>query len=197
MHLSITFMSNVLGVIALLMYIAAPFFSDTKKALIYRLISELLFGLMFFYIGCLAGVAYYACLAISALLEKQIENNKIISIIYGIIACVVTFIVNNNGLAGQLLALSLLLIYLPINENKMMATASFIDVVTSLVLLYYCIYVKSIVGIIFAILLLISAGAGLFSAMRLIKGGGLKAAAAEDELYNRSHKNNKKKAKKK
>lgn len=197
MYLSTSFMSNVIGVIAIFAYIAAPFLENPKKALIYRIVSELLLALMFFYIGCLAGVAYCVALALSFVLEKQIESNKVISIIYGIIACIIVLLINNNGFAGKILGISLLLVYSPINEEKMLTTSSFIDVVTSLALLYYSISVRSLSAIIFSVLLFIVAIAGLFSAARLVKGGGLKAAAAENELYNRQHKNNKKSSKKK
>lgn len=195
MYLSVRFMSNVIGALGIIMYIAAPFFADSKKALIYRILGELLLGLMFFYIGCLAGVGYYIALAISILLEKQIEKNKIVSLCFGIVSCVAVMVINNNGIAGRILALSLLLIYFPIDENKMLTTSSFIDVITAVILLYYSINVKSISSIIFALILFIIAIAGLFSSIRLAKAGGLQAAAAEEQLYqiNNNNKNNKKK----
>lgn len=186
MELSITFMSNVIGALAIIAYIAAPFLSDAKKALYIRILAEGLFSLMFFYIGCLAGTVYYVILMVSAIFEKQIEKNKIFSIVYGMMGCGLVILLNNNGIQGIILALSLILIFTPINEQKMLTTTSFIDVITSIILLYYSISVKSISGIVFAVLLIIVAFSGLYSAVRLVKGGGLQAAAAEEELYQRN-----------
>lgn len=199
MELSVTFMSNVIGALAIIAYIAAPFLSDAKKALYIRVLAEGLFALMFFYIGCLAGTVYYAILMISAIFEKQIEKNKIFSLVYGILGCALVIILNNNGMQGMILALSLILIFTPIDEQKMLTTTSFIDVITSVILLYYSISVKSISGIIFAILLIVVAFSGLYSAVRLVKGGGLQAAAAEEELYqrNKTKRTSQKKIKKK
>lgn len=202
MELSVSFMSNVIGLLAILLYIAAPFLHEEKRAFYARILAEGLFALMFFYIGCLAGTIYYLVLMISAIFEKQIEKNHVFAMIYGIAGCILVWALNNNAIPGRVLAVSMILIFLPIDEQKMLTTTSFIDVITAIVLLYYTISVRSISGIIFAILLLIAAFSGLYSAVRLAKGGGLQAAAAEEELYrrdkaekanlNKSHKKNKK-----
>lgn len=185
MELSISAMSNILGAMAIVAYFAAPFLQEAKKALIVRIIAEGFFALMFFYIGCLAGTVYSIVLMLSAIFEKQIEKNKIFSLIYGILGCILVIILNNNKIPGIILGLSLILIFFPIDEQKMLTTTSFIDVITSVVLLYYTISIRSISGIIFSVLLLIIAFSGLYSAIRLVKGGGLQAAAAEEELYQR------------
>lgn len=183
MELSVTFMSNVIGIIAILLYISAPFFHEAKKALYARLLSELLFGMMFFYIGCIAGVVYYSFMILSALFEKQIEHNSIFSLIYGVAGCGTVIFFNNNGIPGIILGISMILVFVHIDDQKMLTTSAFTDVLTALALLYYSISVRSITGIVFAVILVLIAGAGLFSAVRLVKGGGLKAAAAEEALY--------------
>ena len=77
----------------------------------------------------------------------------------------------------------MILVFVHIDDQKMLTTSAFTDVMTALALLYYSISVRSITGIVFAVILVLIAGAGLFSAVRLVKGGGLKAAAAEEALY--------------
>lgn len=183
MELSVSFMSNVIGIFAILLYMSAPFFNDGKRAFYARLLSELMFGLMFFYIGCLAGVVYYLFMILSGLFEKQIEHNSIFSLLFGVAGCGTVLFFNNNGIAGMILGVSMILVFIHMNDQKMMTTSAFIDVLTALALLYYSISVRSVTGIVFAVILVIIAMAGLFSAVRLVKGGGLKAAAAEEALY--------------
>lgn len=190
MELSVSFMSNVLGIFGILLYMSAPFFSDVKRAFYARLLGELMFGLMFFYIGCLAGAVYYLVMIVSGIFEKQIENNRIFSLIFGIAGCIAVIILNNNGMPGIMLGLSLILIYFHVDEQKMLTTSAFMDVVTAVILLYYSVSVSSITAIVFAVIMLLIAMAGLFSAVRLVKGGGLQAAAAEEELYQRSRAKN-------
>ena len=177
MELSVSFMSNVIGILAILLYMSAPFFHDGKKAFYARLLSELLFGLMFFYIGCLAGVGYYLFMILSGLFENQIEHHSVFSFLFGVAGCGTVIFINNNGMAGIILGISLILVFIHINDQKMLTTSAFMDVLTAMALLYYSISVRSIAGIVFAVLLVIIAMAGLF------KGGGLEAAAAEDALY--------------
>ena len=86
MELSVSFMSNVIGILALLLYMCAPFLHDAKRAFYARLLSELLFGMMFFYIGCLAGTVYYVFMILSGLFEKQIEHNAIHTLRLGILS---------------------------------------------------------------------------------------------------------------
>lgn len=183
MELSVEFMSNIIGALGIVLYMAAPFLSETKKALYARLAGEGLLGLMFFYIGALPGVSYYLFMIISALFEKRIEGNKVFSFIFGIIACIVTLFINNCGVPGIILALSLIPVYFHVNEQKMLTTAAFMDVITSVALLYFSYSLHSISGTVFAAILFLIAMAGLFSAVRLAKGGGLQAAAAEEALY--------------
>ena len=94
-----------------------------------------------------------------------------------------SFFFNNNGIPGIILGISMILVFVHIDDQKMLTTSAFTDVMTALALLYYSISVRSITGIVFAVILVLIAGAGLFSAVRLVKGGGLKAAAAEEALY--------------
>ena len=183
MELSVSFMSNVIGILALLLYMCAPFLHDAKRAFYARLLSELLFGMMFFYIGCLAGTVYYVFMILSGLFEKQIEHNAIFSLLFGVAGCGTVIFFNNNGAAGIILGISLILVFIHINDQKMMTTSAFMDVLTALAMLYYSISVRSITGIVFAVILVLIAMAGLFSAVRLVKGGGLEAAAAEEALY--------------
>lgn len=183
MELSVQFMSNVIGALGIVLYMAAPFLSETKKALYARLIGEGLMGLMFFYIGALPGVTYYFFMILSALFEKKIESSRIFSLGFGVIACAATILMNNCGIPGIVLGLSLIPVYFHINEQKMLTTAAFMDVITSLSLLYFSISLHCIAGTVFAAVLFIIAMAGLFSAVRLAKGGGLQAAAAEEVLY--------------
>ncbi|MGM9941203.1 MAG: hypothetical protein ACI32N_04345 [Bulleidia sp.] len=183
-------MSNILGIFGILLYMSAPFFSDTKRAFYARLLGELMFGLMFFYIGCLAGVVYYLVMIVSAVFEKQIEHNRIFSFVFGLAGCAAVILLNNNGTPGIILGLSLILIYLHVDEQKMLTTSAFMDVATAVILLYYSISVSSIAAIVFAVIMIVIAMAGLFSAVRLVKGGGLQAAAAEEELYQRSRQTN-------
>ena len=138
---------------------------------------------MFFYIGCLAGVGYYLFMILSGLFENQIEHHSVFSFLFGVAGCGTVIFINNNGMAGIILGLSLILVFIHINDQKMLTTSAFMDVLTAMALLYYSISVRSIAGIVFAVLLVIIAMAGLFSAVRLVKGGGLEAAAAEDALY--------------
>ena len=195
MELSVSFMSNVIGILAILLYMSAPFFHDGKKAFYARLISELLFGLMFFYIGCLAGVGYYLFMILSGLFENQIEHHSVFSFLFGVAGCGTVIFINNNGMAGIILGISLILVFIHINDQKMLTTSAFMDVLTAMALLYYSISVRSIAGIVFAVLLVIIAMAGLFSAVRLVKGGGLEAAAAEDALYRKQQEKKKKERK--
>ena len=185
MQLSTSFMSAVIGILAALAYIAAPFLQEEKKALAARIISELLFALMFLYVGHLAGISYYLFLALSALFEKQIEHNRIFSFIYGIIACAVTLFLNNSGTSGIFLACSLVLIFLHLDENKYMSFSSYLDILTSVILLAYCLHAGAWAGVVFSLLLLASAIAGMVSAVKLTRAGGMKAAAAEDRAYHK------------
>ena len=98
-------------------------------------------------------------------------------------------------MAGIILGISLILVFIHINDQKMLTTSAFMDVLTAMALLYYSISVRSIAGIVFAVLLVIIAMAGLFSAVRLVKGGGLEAAAAEDALYRKQQEKKKKERK--
>lgn len=187
MELSVEFMSNIIGALGIVLYMAAPFLSESKKALYARLGGEGLMGLMFFYIGALPGVSYYLFMIISALFEKKIESNKVFSLVFGIVACAMTVFINNCGVPGMILGLSLIPVYFHVNEQKMLTTAAFMDVITSVALLYFSYSLHSIAGTGFAAVLFLIAMAGLFSAVRLAKGGGLQAAAAEEALYQRQH----------
>ena len=193
MELSTTFMSNVLGAIGIVLYLVAPFLEDNKRAFYARLLSQFFLGLMFFYIGCLAGVSYYVVLLLSGLLQKQIEQNKTISIVYGIIGMLVTIFLNNTGTSGIILAISIVLIFLPIEENKMLMTTSYIDILTTLALAYYSISVKAWASLIFSILLLLVSIAGLVSNIQLARAGGLKAAQLENLEYQKKMAKKKKK----
>lgn len=195
MELSVTFMSYVLGAIGVLLYLVAPFLDENKKAFYARLLSQFFLGLMFFYIGCLAGASYYAVLLLSGLLQKQIEHNKIVSIVYGIVGMVVTLLLNNTGISGIVLAISLVLVFLPIAENKMLTTTSYIDILTSLALAYYSLSVKAWVSLGFSVVLLLLAIAGLVSNIQLARAGGLEAAKLENDAYMNKKKANKKQRK--
>ena len=183
MTLSNAFMGSVFGVIGILLYIAAQFLSEEKRAYQSRLLAEALFALMFFYQSAFAGTVYFLMMLASALLQKQIEHNKWVSICYGIAACVLTILFNNRGTAGIVLALSLLLVFLPINEDKMLTTSSYVDLLIALAQLYYTIAVRAWAGTAFSILEMIMAIAGLVSAVHLVRGGGLAAAAKEQRDY--------------
>lgn len=202
MNLSTPMMSLILGLIGTIAYIAAPFLGEEKKAVIARVISEVLFAMMFLYLGHLAGISYCLFLALSIVVEKQIEHNRIFSFLYGIVACAATLFLNNSGTVGVLLALSLILIFLHLDEKKMMTFSSYIDILTSVILLTYCVNVKAWGGVVFAVLLLISAIAGMVSAVKLTRAGGMKAVAAENRAYQRQQaekkqeRTSKKKAKK-
>lgn len=108
------------------------------------------------------------------------------------IAMAVTFFVNNTGYSGIVLAVSLFLIFLPINEDTMLTTTSYIDVLTSLALAYYSLNVKAWVSLVFAIILLLIAVAGLVSNIKLSRAGGLKAVEREEMEYQRKKAQNKK-----
>lgn len=196
MDLSVGFMSSVLGGIGIVAYMAAPFLEDNKKAWYARLISQFFLGLMFFYIGCLAGVSYYAVLLLSALFQKQIECNKRIGFAYGIFGMIVTLVLNNNGIPGVVLAASIILLFLPVDEERMLTTTAYVDVVSALALAYYSISVRCWVSLIFSVLLLIIAVAGLVSNIQLARAGGLSAARKEEMQYQKAQKE-KREAKKK
>ena len=76
MTMSNAFMGGVFGVIGILLYIAAPFLSEEKRAYQSRLLAEALFALMFFYQSAFAGTVYFLMMLASALLQKQIDHNK-------------------------------------------------------------------------------------------------------------------------
>ncbi len=193
MGLSTTFMSYVLGVLGMLMYFSAPFLSETKKALHLRLAGEVFLGLMYLYQGHLAGLAYYVLLAVSVLVEKQIEKNRWFSLGYGVLACGVTCFLNNNGIPGYVLAASLVLVFLHIDDQKMMTFSSYLEAITALAVLYYSISVKVWVGVIFAVLLLLMGIASLVSAVKIARSGGMEAVLREEREY---QKRNQKKGKK-
>ena len=178
-----SFMSMVIGAIAVVLYILAPFLDDGKQALRFRVLSEVLFALMFFYIGTLAGVSYYGFMALSALFQKRIETNRTFGLVYGILACAVTAYLNNTGIQGYLLAASLILVFLKLDEDQMLTFTSYVDFLTALILMTYSFSVKAWVSFGFAILLMVIAAAGMISAVKLQRGGGLRAAAAEQRAW--------------
>lgn len=182
-HMTSSFMSMVIGAIAVVLYLLAPFLEDEKQALRFRILSEVLFALMFFYIGTLAGVSYYGFMALSALFQKKIETSRTFGLAYGIIACAVTAYLNNTGLQGYLLAGSLILVFLKLDEDEMLTFTSYVDFLTALILMTYSFSVKAWVSFGFAILLMVIAAAGMVSAVKLQRGGGLRAAAAEQRAY--------------
>jgi|GEM_PF-3352089 len=169
--LSNDFMSGVFGALGIVLYIVAPFLSDEKKALQFRLFSEALFALMFFYISAFAGVSYYIFMLASILIQKQIETNWLVSLIYGSIACGVTILFNNAGNPGIFLAGSLILVFLKFDEKKLMSFTSYIDFLTSLILGAYSFKVHAWVSFIFSILLILVAVAGIISAVKIRRSG--------------------------
>lgn len=181
--MSNAFMGSVIGIAAALLYFSAPFFSDEKRALQARLFGEVLMALMFFYLSCWPGTAYFLWLALSALFEKKIEGNKWFSLIYGAIGTVVVLLLNNNGIPGIALGLSLILVYLHSDEKKQLTFSSYLEVLTSLILTYYCLYTKAWVGFIFSIVLLAASIAGMISSIRLLRAGGYDAVIREEKEY--------------
>ena len=186
--MSNAFMGGIIGAFGAAFYFIAPFMSDEKRAFQFRLISEVLLGIMFFYTGHLAGTAYYGVLALSGLFEKQIEGNRWFSLGYGIAGAVLTFILNNDGNAGIWLALSLVLVFFHLDENKMLTFDAYADALGDLVVLGYSLRTRVWVGFIFALLLLIIAISGLVSSIRISRSGGLKAVAAEQRAYEKKQK---------
>lgn len=200
--MSNAFMGSVIGIAAALLYFAAPFFSDEKRALQSRILGEILMALMFFYLSCFPGTVYFGFLALSAAFEKKIEENKWFSLIYGIIGAVITILFNNNGVPGIVLGLSLVLVFLHSDEQKQLTFTSYLEALTSFILLYYCLSQKAWVGLVFSIILFIAAIAGMVSSIRLLRAGGYEAAAREERQYQaeqakkREERKNKKAAKK-
>lgn len=182
------FMGSIIGIFAALLYFAAPFFNETKRALQARVLGEVLMALMFFYLSCFPGTVYFLWLALSALFEKKIEGNRWFSLIYGILGAVVVIIFNNNGIAGIALGLSLIAVYLHSNEKKQLTFSSYLEVLTSLILTYYCLAQKAWVGFVFSLLLLAAAIAGMVSSVRLLRAGGYEAAAREEQEYQKKQK---------
>ncbi len=191
MDLSTTAMSYILGVIGILMYFFAPFMSDSKKALSLRIGGEVFIGLMYLYQGHLAGISYYLLLAFAALFEKQIEKNQWFSLGYGIVACIITCFVNNNGIPGYVLAVSLVVVFLHIDDEKRMTFSSYLEALTALAVLYYSLSVRVWVGVIFAVFLLLLGIASLVSAVKISRSGGMEAVIREEREYQK--KQNKKK----
>lgn len=177
------FMGSIIGIFAALLYFAAPFMSDAKRALHARVLGEVLMALMFFYLSCFPGTVYFLWLALSALFEKKIEENRWFSLVYGIAGAVIVIVFNNNGAAGIALGLSLIAVYFHSDEKKQLTFSSYLEVLTSLILTYYCLYQKAWVGFVFSLLLLAAAIAGMVSSIRLLRAGGYEAAAKEEQEY--------------
>lgn len=186
MELSTHLMAEILGGIGMALYLSAPFFEDSKKAFRTRLLSEFFWGLMFLYLNRFSGIAYYFFLMASGLFQKQVEQKKWFALGFGFIAAIATALVNTDGPAGYLLAASLVLIFCPVDEQRMLATAAAIDVITMFALFNYSVHVRAWVSTAFSVLLLIMGLVGLYSAVRLAKAGGLMAAALEEQRYRQS-----------
>jgi hypothetical protein len=186
------FMGGILGAIGAMFYFAAPFQKEEKRALAARLIAEGLMALMFLYLYAWAGISYCVALAVSAVFEKKIEKNAKFSLAYGIIGAAVTCIVNNAGLSGYVLGLSLILVFLHLDDEKFMMTSSYIDVLNPLMLAWYSLRVKAWVGLVFALLLMAIAIAGMYSSLRLSRAGGMDAARAEEIQYQKKQAEKKK-----
>ncbi len=195
MELSVTVMGYVFGIGGILLYIFAPFLSDAKRAVMFRVGAEILFALMFFYLSHFAGVVYALMMAVSALLQKQIETNKWVSVAFGILSCIATGLFNNDGIPGYVLAVSLIFVFLPLDEKKMMTFTSYVDGLVALALMYYSLSFRIWPSFVFALFLMISAIAGIVAAVRLHRAGGMQAAYREEMEYQASQ--NKKKGKKK
>lgn len=165
--MSIYFMSDILALLGILGYLAAPFFPEEKKALQCRIGSELLLGLSFLYIGHIAGVIYFGLLALYVVIEKKIENNAYISLCFGIFGCICINLFNNSSIAGNILSLSFLLMFIHVNENKYMLFHAYLDCLGSLLLMYYCLALGAWVQLVFAVILGVFALVGLISSIKL------------------------------
>lgn len=194
--MSSAWMAGILAAFGALSYLAAPFLGEEKKALRFRLIGEGLLGLSFLYEGNLTGLVYYGFLVLSAVFEKQIETKKWFSLVYGSIAAAVTLFINNNGTPGIVLALSLIIVFVRVDEEKQMMTAGYLDALSALALLYYAMRVKAWVVTGLAVLLLVTAIAGLISSVKLARAGGMEAAAYQKQKAAQQNHKKKKKNKK-
>lgn len=116
---------------------------------------------------------------LSVLFEKKIEQNHRFSLLFGILAAAVTIAVNNSGVTGIVLGLSLILVFLHVDEEKMLMTSSYLEVLTALILAWYCMDAKITVMTVFAVILLIFAIVGMISSITLSRKGGMAAVRAE------------------
>lgn len=176
-------MSGVIAFLAAGMYFSAPFLTDAKKAFRLRVGSEALFAVSFVYFFAFSGIAYYALLTISALMESKIENDKLFARIFGLIGMVLIGLANEAGRQGYMLAVSFGILFLHLDERKWMVTNAYIDALSALLLAWYCLSVRAWVQMSFAVLLLLIAIAHIYSVLRLQRAGGLEAAASEEQRY--------------
>lgn len=160
-------LGTMIGIPAILLYFAAPFLNNAGMALIFRILSEGFCAMVFLSYGYLAGVSYYGFLLLSVLFEKKIEQNHRFSLLFGILAAAVTIAVNNSGVTGIVLGLSLILVFLHVDEEKMLMTSSYLEVLTALILAWYCMDAKITVMTVFAVILLIFAIVGMISSITL------------------------------
>lgn len=172
-------LGTMISIPAILLYFAAPFLNNERMALIFRILSEVFCAMVFLSYGYLAGVCYYGFLVLSVLFEKQIEQNHMFSLVFGIIAAAVTIALNNSGIAGIVLGASLIVVFLHVDEEKMLMTSSYLEVLTSLILAWYCMDAKITVMTVFAVILLIFAIVGMISSITLSRKGGMAAVRAE------------------
>lgn len=116
---------------------------------------------------------------LSVLFEKKIEQNHTFSLLFGILAAAITIAVNNSGVMGIVLGLSLILVFLHVDEEKMLMTSSYLEVLTALILAWYCMDAKITVMTVFAVILLVFAIVGMISSITLSRKGGMAAVRAE------------------
>ena len=113
------------------------------------------------------------------LFEKKIEQNHTFSLLFGILAAAITIAVNNSGVMGIVLGLSLILVFLHVDEEKRLMTSSYLEVLTALILAWYCIDAKITVMTVFAVILLVFAIVGMISSITLSRKGGMAVVRAE------------------
>ena len=101
------------------------------------------------------------------LFEKKIEQYHTFSLLFGILVAAVTIAVNNSRVTGIVLGLSLILVFLHVDEEKMLMTSSYLEVLTALILAWYCMDAKITVMTVFAVILLIFAIVGMISSITL------------------------------
>ncbi len=188
-------LGTMIGVPAILLYFAAPFLNNERMALIFRILSEAFCAMVFLSYGYLAGVSYYAFLVLSALCEKKIEQNHMFSLGFGILAAALTIALNNSGIPGIVLGLSLILVFLHVDDEKMLMTSSYLEVLTALILSWYCLDAKITVMTVFAGILLVFAMIGMISSIKLSRKGGMASVRAEQARLAAAEKKAKKKKK--